>query len=121
MPRHRSASVCLAGAGIVCLASLAGGCAVRSEQSLGRLDEVARAGEPTHLRERRLDRLWAGRSRRDLQAVWGEPRLVMWLPAPREPRSLVLVYVGRDPSGGCIDAFVVLRDEAETIWTYICR
>jgi hypothetical protein len=46
---------------------------------------------------------------------------VMGVPGARLPESIILVFRGADPAGNCIDAFVVLRDEAETIWNYFCR
>lgn len=102
------------------IATGAGGCALQPGQPAEPARRATR-GEPPFVREQRLARDWTGRSRQELIDAWGTPRWVLRLPYQREPASLILVFVDQDPSGGCIDAFVVLQDDAETIWNYFCR
>jgi hypothetical protein len=71
-------------------------------------------------RERLLQQAWIGRSRTELVASLGPPSLVMAVPGERWPETIVLVYRNRDAAGGCIDAFVVLKESAE-IANYFCR
>lgn len=71
-------------------------------------------------RERVLQQAWIGRTRKDLVSSFGPPALVMSVPGERWPETIILVYRNRDPAGGCIDAFVVLKESSE-IWNYFCR
>lgn len=72
-------------------------------------------------RERAMQQAWIGRTRADLTRTFGKPALVMDVPGNRLPETLIVVYTGRDPASGCIDAFVVLTNEDEEIWNYFCR
>lgn len=80
---------------------------------------------PTHLhreaREQHLQQQWIGRTRQDLVQALGTPDRVMGVPGYRWPQAVILVYRGRDPVGGCIDAFVVQALETEPISNVFCR
>ena len=72
-------------------------------------------------REHALQQQWIGRTRAELIGSFGQPSMVMNVPGNRLPESVILVYRNRDSAGGCVDAFVVLRDSREHIWNYFCR
>lgn len=72
-------------------------------------------------RETRMTQTWVGRTRADLESVWGAPTMVTTPPGPILPPQSILVYMDRDKVGGCIDTFAVLRDEPGTVVSYFCR
>lgn len=73
-------------------------------------------------RERVLTQAWTGRTRTELEREWGPPWQVLRVPESEEPPpTLVLVFRSDDRRGRCVDVFVVLTDERQTILYYVCR
>lgn len=114
----RAQAVVFAGA-VLLVASMAVGCAGLDPDLHRR-----RAAEASRLqleRERTLSSTWVGRTRAELVREWGSPAGETAAPGRRLPHPTLLFYFDRDAAGGCIDSFLVERDERETIVAYVCR
>jgi hypothetical protein len=78
-------------------------------------------GVSRDMREATMQRAWIGRTHDDLVRTFGQPAFMLEVPGARLPESYIVVFVGGDRVGRCIDAFVVLKDASSTIWNYFCR
>lgn len=110
--------------GVLLAGACIAGCA-RQAEPFRRHDPEAESRMP-HVglrdgRERAMQQTWVGRTRAELVRTFGNPAIVLEVPGNRLPESIILVFTGRDPAGGCIDAFVVLQNRSEDIWNYFCR
>lgn len=97
-----------------------GGCVNLAEIAIDRAG-IARPTAGAGLREFQLGQRWSGRTRDDLEREWGRPSFVLNIPGFPEPKAIVVVFIGKQDSAGCIDAFVVQLDSAQTISGYVCR
>jgi hypothetical protein len=116
MARRLRAATCFAPLVLAACAGLPREVPGRDDASL-----AAWNGQHRDARELALQRHWIGRTRGELVREMGPPSLVMGMPGRRWPEAFILVYRRQDPMGGCIDAFVVHRTEAEPIANYFCR
>ena len=85
------------------------------------IHEVIPVALSRELRETTMQRTWIGRTHDELIRAFGAPAFMLEVPGARLPESYIVVFVGVDRAGQCIDAFVVLKDRSATIWNYFCR
>lgn len=72
-------------------------------------------------RERQMKATWVNQTYQTLVETYGEPKMVMEIPAYRPWPASVAVYERLDFTSGCIDAFTVAHLGRSIIYDYFCR
>lgn len=97
---------------------LLGGCAGAPGT---KLDGRQAAKHSRDQREKQMKLAWIGHPYKDLIQIFGNPGLIMNIPAYRPWKVSVVVYEGLDATSGCIDSFTVVHDRAPMVDDYFCN